>query len=49
MPRLVGKQTNYKLWILPIVVIAAIGAAAVQMEYTGTIDVVPQFGRARRS
>ncbi|MBE9031437.1 hypothetical protein IQ266_17015 [filamentous cyanobacterium LEGE 11480] len=45
MPRLVGKKPSYTLWILPVVVMAAIGAAAVQMEYTGTIDMVPQFGR----
>jgi hypothetical protein len=47
MPRLVGKKPNYTLMILPVIIIAGIGAAAVQMEYSGIIDVVPQFGRDR--
>lgn len=47
MPRLVGKKPNYTLLVLPIVVIAAIGAAVVQMEYNGTINLVPEFGRDR--
>ncbi len=44
MPRLVGKKTNYTLWMIPILVVIAAGAVA-QMEYTGTIDIVPKFGR----
>jgi hypothetical protein len=47
MPRLVGKKPNYTLVILPIVAIVALGAVATKMEYVGTIDVVPEFGRDR--
>jgi hypothetical protein len=48
MPRLVGKKTNYTLFVFPIVIIAVVGAAVIQMEYSGTIDVLPEFGRDRR-
>jgi hypothetical protein len=47
MPRLVGKKPNYTLLILPIVIVAVLGAAVVQMEYNGTTNLVPEFGRDR--
>lgn len=45
MPRLVGKKANPMVWVLPLVAIAAIGAIA-QLEYTGVLDVMPEFGRS---
>jgi hypothetical protein len=43
MPRLVGKKSNDGL-IATLLLLVAI-AAAVGLEYTGAIDVVPGFGR----
>lgn len=46
MPRLVGKQTNPSLWLVPLIAIAAIGVVA-QMEYSGTLNLTPKIGRNR--
>jgi hypothetical protein len=46
MPRLVGKKTNPSLWFVPLVTIAAIGVVA-QMEYSGTLNLMPKIGRYR--
>ena len=45
MPRLVGKRANPMVWVFPLITIAAIGAIA-KLEYIGTLDLVPQFGRS---
>jgi hypothetical protein len=44
MPRLVGKKSNTGLYALVGVLVAAIGAVA--LEYFGVVDVVPGFGQA---
>lgn len=46
MPRLVGKKTNPSLWLVPLIAIAAIGVVA-QMEYSGTLNLMPKIGRYR--
>jgi hypothetical protein len=43
MPRLVGKQSNNGLLATLLLLVAL--AAAVGLEYTGAINVVPGFGR----
>jgi hypothetical protein len=47
MPRLVGKQSNNGL-ITSLLILVAI-AAAVGLEYTGAVDVIPGFGRDTNS
>ncbi|MCX5964485.1 MAG: hypothetical protein NT070_15520 [Cyanobacteria bacterium] len=46
MPRLVGKKANPSLWLVPLIAIAAIGVVA-QMEYSGTLNLMPKIGRHR--
>lgn len=46
MPRLVGKQTNPSVWLIPLIAVAAIGTVA-HMEYSGTINLVPKTARYR--
>jgi hypothetical protein len=46
MPRLVGKQTNPSVWLIPLIAVAAIGTV-VQMEYSGTINLMPKTARHR--
>lgn len=43
MPRLVGKKSNSGLYVGLVLVIAAIGAVA--LEYFGVVNYVPNFGR----
>jgi hypothetical protein len=43
MPRLIGKQTNSNGYIA-LMLLAAVGTVGV-MEYTGVIDIIPQFGK----
>jgi hypothetical protein len=43
MPRLVGKQSNNGA-VASLLLIIAI-AAAIGLEYTGAVDVIPGFGR----
>ncbi len=43
MPRLVGKKTNSSLYVGLILLIAALGAVA--LEYFGVVNYVPNFGR----
>ena len=47
MSRLIGKQPNYTLWVIPLLALAAL-ATIINLEYTGNVDVVPQFGRDRQ-
>lgn len=46
MPRLVGKQTNPSLWLIPLIAVAAIGTVA-HMEYSGTLNLIPKTARYR--
>lgn len=46
MPRLVGKQSHTGENIAALLILAAI--AGVALEYVGTINVVPGFGRDDR-
>ncbi len=43
MPRLVGKKNNSALYAGLAVLVAAVGAVA--LEYFGVIDLVPNFGK----
>lgn len=43
MPRLVGKKTNSSLYVGLILLIAALGAVA--LEYFGVVNYIPNFGR----
>jgi hypothetical protein len=47
MPRLVGKQSNNGLLASLLILIAI--AAAIGLEYTGAIDLIPGFGREIRT
>jgi hypothetical protein len=46
MPRLVGKQKNPSLWLIPLIAVAAIGTVA-HMEYSGTLNLMPKTSRYR--
>ena len=46
MPRLVGKTSKTPLYV-GIALISAIAVAGV-LEYSGTIDLIPGFGRSMR-
>jgi hypothetical protein len=48
MPRLVGKQSNNEL-LAGVVLVAALGAAAVSAEYYGYINFIPEWGRAQNA
>lgn len=43
MPRLVGKKTNFSLYVGLILFVAALGAVA--LEYFGVVNYIPNFGR----
>ena len=44
MPRLEGKRTNPGLYL--IVVVALLLLALVTLEYTGVLNLIPNFGAA---
>jgi hypothetical protein len=46
MPRLLGKSSKAPLYIGTALVIAVAGAVAI--EYSGMIDVVPNFGKDQK-
>jgi hypothetical protein len=46
MPRLVGKSSKAPLYI-GVSILAAVAVVGV-LEYTGTIDLVPEFGQSRK-
>jgi hypothetical protein len=46
MPRLLGKSSKTSLYIGTALVIAVAGAIA--LEYSGTIDVIPNFGKEQK-
>ncbi len=43
MPRLVGKQSSHSGYVA--VILVAIAATAIVLEYSGLINFVPKFGR----
>ena len=45
MPRLVGKPSKAPSYIGVALLVTILGAVA--LEYTGTIDLVPDFGQSR--
>ena len=46
MPRLVGKQSNSGLYVGLALLVAILGAVA--LEYFGVVNYVPNFGRETR-
>jgi hypothetical protein len=48
MPRLVGKQSNNEL-LAGVVLVVALGAAAVSAEYYGYTNFIPEWGRVRNA
>jgi hypothetical protein len=46
MPRLLGKSSKTPLYVGAALVIAIGGAVA--LEYSGTVDVVPNFGKDQK-
>jgi hypothetical protein len=47
MPRLLGKSSKAPLYIGAVLVIAA--AAVATIEYLGVIDIIPGFGKERKT
>jgi hypothetical protein len=47
MPRLIGKSSKAPLYIGTALVIAVAGAIA--LEYSGVIDIVPNFGKDQKT
>jgi hypothetical protein len=46
MPRLLGKPSKTPVYFFTILLIALL--SAVVLEYSGTIDVIPNFGQDRK-